>query len=269
MVLTFGQSEDDTSDEEKQKEIDKRKDEEAKNKAKAESKFPSGASSKGTNTPSGRPKHTDPLKKGKNLKRPGSPGLSASEASGNESSRKKHKKKHTSQPGTNTPIPGSRPMSPAPASQPALDTSQRRSSILKFNVPPSKLSEIQSAPPNPSPISGGPTSDGEVTEMSDGGTKKKIKLRLNQSSTTASRAGSPALGGGPLGNGGGNTGSRAGSPVAPGTSMPSTLLSSLSSISTSESKGGVSPKQAPLLKPRNGKVSSQVRMQAATLSDCC
>jgi hypothetical protein len=65
IVLTFGQSEDDTSDEEKQKEIDKRKDEEAKNKAKAESKFPSGASSKGTNTPSGRPKHTDPLKKGK------------------------------------------------------------------------------------------------------------------------------------------------------------------------------------------------------------
>jgi transcription initiation factor TFIIF subunit alpha len=118
-------------------------------------------------------------------------------------------------------------MSPAPASQPGLDTSQRRSSILKFNVPPSKLSEIQSAPPHPSPISGGPTSDGEVTEMSDGGTKKKIKLRLNQSSTTASRAGSPALGGGPVGNGGGNTGSRAGSPVAPGISMPSISLSSL------------------------------------------
>jgi transcription initiation factor TFIIF subunit alpha len=48
----------------------------------------SGASTKGTNTPSGVHKPVDINKK----KRPGSPNLS--EASGNESSRKKHKKKH-------------------------------------------------------------------------------------------------------------------------------------------------------------------------------
>jgi transcription initiation factor TFIIF subunit alpha len=48
----------------------------------------SGASTKGTTTPLGNPRPTDMNKK----KRPGSPNLS--EASGNESSRKKHKKKH-------------------------------------------------------------------------------------------------------------------------------------------------------------------------------
>ncbi|KAF2007009.1 hypothetical protein P154DRAFT_529400 [Amniculicola lignicola CBS 123094] len=51
-------------------------------------KGPSGASTKGTTTPSGVHKAVDANKK----KRPGSPNLS--EASGNESSRKKHKKKH-------------------------------------------------------------------------------------------------------------------------------------------------------------------------------
>jgi len=201
-------SEDDTSDEEKQKEIDRRKDEEAKNKVKAESKLPSGASSKGTNTPSGRPKHSNPLKRPTSLKRAGSPNLSASEASGNESSRKKHKKKHSSQAtGTTTPIPGSRPMSPAPTSQAALNSSPRKSSIIKLNLNPSKLSEIQSVPPNPSPVIGGATSDGEATggEMSDSGKRSKIKLRLG-GSPTGSRAGSPGIGRA------GSGGSRAGSP---------------------------------------------------------
>ena len=178
-----------------------------------EAKLPSGASSKGTNTPSGRPKHSDPLKKAKSLKRPGSPNLS--ESSGNESSRKKHKKKHaSSQPtGTSTPIPGSRPMSPAPSSsQPAPNTSHRKSSIVKLTVAPSKLSEIQSTPPNPSPIQGSAMSDGEATggEMSDGGRKKKFKLRLG-GTPSGSRAGSPAPGrAGSIGAGG----SRAGSPAA-------------------------------------------------------
>jgi transcription initiation factor TFIIF subunit alpha len=213
-------SDDDTSDEEKQKEIDKKKDEEAKNKAKAESKLPSGASSKGTNTPSGRPKHPDPLKKPKGLKRPGSPGLS--ESSGNESSRKKPKKKHQSSQqatGTSTPLPGSRQISPAPTSQPASGQSPRKSSIIKLNVNASKLSEIQSAPPNPSPIMGGSMSDGEATgaEMSDGGQKKKIKLRIGGRSPGGSRAGTPAPG--RAGSPGG--GSRAGSPaVQPQNSPP-------------------------------------------------
>ncbi|QSZ30967.1 hypothetical protein DSL72_000527 [Monilinia vaccinii-corymbosi] len=181
-------SEDDTSDEEKQKEIDKKKDEEAKAKLKAEVKT-AGTSSKGNNTPSGRPKHTDPMKKSKSLKRPGSPNLS--ESSGNESSRKKHKKKHvsSSQPtGTSTPIPRQ---------------TQRKSSIVKISVNPSELSRINSTPPNPQ----GATSDGEATggEMSDGagGKKKKITLRIG-GSPTSSRRGSPAPG---------KSVSRAGSPA--------------------------------------------------------
>ncbi|CAD6447941.1 0cbbbaf8-c40e-4782-a477-cbe7feeb657a [Sclerotinia trifoliorum] len=165
-------SEDDTSDEEKQKEIDKKKDEEAKAKLKAEAKTP-GTLSKGNNTPSGRPKHTDPLKKSKSLKRAASPNLS--ESSGNESSRKKHKKKHVG------------------SSQPT-GQHQRKSSIVKMSVNASDLSRISSSPPNPH----GATSDGEATggEMSDGasGKKKKITLRMGGSSPTASRAASPAPG---------------------------------------------------------------------------
>lgn len=201
------QSDDDTSDEEKQKEIDRKKDEEAKIKAaKADPKGASGTSSRGTNTPSGRPKHSDPLKK--NNKRPGSPNLS--ESSGNESSRKKLKKKHhSSQPtGTSTPIPGSRPLSPAPSSQPGQNS--RKSSVIKLNVSGNKVSDIQNNPPDPSPTSH--MSDGEATggEMSDGGTKKKIKLKFGGGSPTGSRSGSPAPGrAGSVAAGG----SRAGSPA--------------------------------------------------------
>lgn len=209
------QSDDDTSDEEKQKEIDRKKDEETKNKAKLESnsKLPSGASSKGTNTPSGRPKHTDPLKKAKSLKRPGSPNLS--ESSGNESSRKKHKKKHhSSASGSSTPIPGSRPMSPAPSQSAGGQSPQRKNSVvIKLSVDPNKVSEIQSALPNPSPVRGGAASDGEATggEMSDGGKQKKKKLMIsfNKGSPTGSRAGSPA----PAGSAGAG-GSRSGTPAA-------------------------------------------------------
>jgi transcription initiation factor TFIIF subunit alpha len=231
------QSEDDTSDEEKQKEIDRKKDEEAKNKAKAESKLPSGASSKGTNTPSGRPKHTDPLKKAKTLKRPGSPNLS--ESSGNESARKKHKNKHTSssQPTrTSTPVPGSRPLSPAPSmSQAALGQSSRKSSIVKLNVNPSKLSDIQSSPPNPSPVYSA-MSDGEATggEGSDGGPKKRPRVKLNHNSPNASRAGSPAPG-----RAGSVGGSRAGSPTVQPQSMQSIFYLS-STSGGSNAMGAVS-----------------------------
>lgn len=202
------QSDDDTSDEEKLNEQDKKKEEEAKAKAKEDSKLASGTSSKGTNTPSGRPKHTDPLKK-KNLKRPGSPNLS--ESSGNESSRKKMKKKHPSQPSAITSAPGSRQISPAPSAS----GNGRKSSIVKLSVNSSKLSDIQSAPPNPSPTSA--MSDGEATggEMSDGGTRKpKIKLRIGGASPTGSRAGSPAPGRS-------TGGSRAGSPAHQPQSMKS------------------------------------------------
>lgn len=204
------QSDDDTSDEEKIKEEERKKEEEAKLKAKSASKIPSGASSKGTNTPLGRPKQGDHQKKHNHLKRPGSPNLSASETSGNESSRKKHKKKHissSSQPtGTSTPAP-SRPMSPAPsASQPTPGTNARKSSIIKLNLNPSKLSEIQSAPPNPSAVmSDGEGTAGEISDSAGDHKRKTIKIRLGNGpsrSPSVSRAGSPAYG------------SRAGSPAA-------------------------------------------------------
>lgn len=102
-------------------------------------------------------------------------------------------------------------MSPAPTSQLAPNISPRKSSIIKLNLNPSKLSEIQSIPPNPSPIAGGATSDGEATggEMSDGGKRRKIKLRLG-GSPTESRAASPVpVRAGSAGAGG----SRAGSPT--------------------------------------------------------
>jgi transcription initiation factor TFIIF subunit alpha len=59
-------------------------------KAPENGNVPSGTSTKGSNTPSGSQKPGD---SSKSKKRPGSPNLS--EASGNESSRKKHKKKHS------------------------------------------------------------------------------------------------------------------------------------------------------------------------------
>ena len=68
------------------KEEEERKAAEQNGKTTEADKTASGTSTKGTNTPSGNHKPLDPNKK----KRPGSPNLS--EASGNESSRKKHKK---------------------------------------------------------------------------------------------------------------------------------------------------------------------------------
>jgi len=107
-------------------------------------------------------------------------------------------------------------MSPAPpASQPAPNQSPRKSSIVKLNVNPSKLSDIQSSPPNPSPVYGA-MSDGEATggEGSDGGPRKKIKIRIKGQSPTGSRAGSPVPG-----KASSVGGSRAGSPAVQTQSM--------------------------------------------------
>lgn len=191
-MLTGKQSDDDSTDTEKKKEEGK-KDEEAKTKGKADSKLAPGASSKGGNTPSGRPsKH--PGKGVNHLKRPGSPGLSASEASGNESSRKKHKKNPKA--ATDS---GSRNNTPVPSGQLAPGHGSRKSSTVKVPANHSRQKD-GSATPNRA-------SDGEATggEMSDGaGGKKKIKLRIG-----GSRAGSPAAPGA--------ANSRAGSPAQPGT----------------------------------------------------
>ncbi|KAI9820383.1 MAG: hypothetical protein M1827_006007 [Pycnora praestabilis] len=233
-------------EEERKKEEDKKAAlEREKQKFQSSEKLPSGASSKGTNTPSGRPKHSDPLKKGpsSSLKRPGSPNLS--EASGTESARKKHKKNHGSSSQsthTSTPLPGSRPMSPAPSDpsrpQPPL---QRKSSIIKLSVEPSKLHEISATTPRPSDhnkrsrTAAGSGSEAEATggEMSsDGAKKKRIKLRMGGSSKSGtpqgSRAGSPV----PAAQAGGAgaqrgsvsvaNGARAGSPA--GTSTPTLRL---------------------------------------------
>ncbi|KAF2761105.1 hypothetical protein EJ05DRAFT_473665 [Pseudovirgaria hyperparasitica] len=164
------------SDEERKREEEQKKEEEKKAKAKEkepkEAEKPkqtsSGTSTKGTNTPSGRPKTSDVLKKAtNNLKRPGSPNLS--EMSGNESSRKKSKKKHALSQPTHT---NARPMSPdnAPSSS-----------------APTKLK---------SKLRGGAGS-GSDSDMTEGGRKQKLKLRLSPPGTPGgSRAGSPAVVGG-------------------------------------------------------------------------
>lgn len=85
--VTSSESDTDSETErQRAKEEEEKKALEANGKAPDGGNPPSGASTKGTNTPSGNHKAVDI--KGK--KRPGSPNLS--EASGNESSRKKHKK---------------------------------------------------------------------------------------------------------------------------------------------------------------------------------
>lgn len=199
------QSDDETSDEEKQKELIKKKEEESKrlaaigNGKDKDVKPSSGSSTKGSTTPSHRPKHIDPTKRSSSsnhLKRPGSPNLS--ESSGNESSRKKHKKKHVHSStsaqvtGTSTPRAGSRPMSPAPG----------QAGKAGAKVGATRMMDV-----------GQGMSEGEATagEMSDGagGVKpKKLKLRLGGSgnaSPAASRAASPAMAsraGSPAGNGG-------------------------------------------------------------------
>jgi len=84
-------SEDSDSEAERRKEAERKEEEEkagGAGKGKEAEKGASGTSTKGTTTPSGAAK-PDLLNK---KKRPGSPNLS--EASGNESARKKHKKKH-------------------------------------------------------------------------------------------------------------------------------------------------------------------------------
>lgn len=95
---------------------DEKKDEDAKAKADGkdgkDGKDKSGATPKGSTTPSGKQraaeaKAAEASKKGKSLKRPGSPNLS--ESSGNESSRKKVKKHaaHSVRPSrSTTPMPG-------------------------------------------------------------------------------------------------------------------------------------------------------------------
>jgi transcription initiation factor TFIIF subunit alpha len=151
-MLTGVKSDDNSSDEEE----DEEKKEEEKKEAGKDDKTQSGSGSKGTNTPSG--KKPEGSKKGKSLKRAGSPALS--ESSGNESSRKKLKKNVTS----------------AAASRSGTPLPQARRAVV---------------------MGAGSGSDGEATagEMSDGAMGKRKKLKLVSHSArgtpSASRAGSP------------------------------------------------------------------------------
>lgn len=159
----FESSDDEDEEKRKLKEEARKKEEEAKLKAKAESKAAPGTSTKGSNTPLGRPPKNLEVKK-TSLKRAGSPNLSASEASGNEAGRKKIK----SNPTLSQPIP------------------QQGKSSVKLNANSDKISKITSGAPRPAK-----DADGDA-EMSDG--PKKIKLRVpsntNGASPSSSHAGS-------------------------------------------------------------------------------
>lgn len=130
----------------------------------------SGPSSKDTNTPSGRIKHTDPSKKATTLtprKRLGSP--NASDASGTDTSRKKSKNKHVS-----STQPTSRPVSPPALSSVPAGKKRARTMI---SIAGSVSDD------------GGAGSGGEISES---GKVKKLKLNTSQNDTPqGSRAGSP------------------------------------------------------------------------------
>ncbi|RDA85158.1 hypothetical protein CP532_1551 [Ophiocordyceps camponoti-leonardi (nom. inval.)] len=110
----WSSSSDDSSDEEEEEsKQDEKKEPDAKD-GQAEAKDKSKAApAKGTPTPQGKQKPSDAPKKGKSLKRAGSPALS--ESSGNESSRKKMRK-------TAAPAAGSRAGTPLPQANPLRRT---------------------------------------------------------------------------------------------------------------------------------------------------
>ncbi|KAI5360522.1 putative transcription initiation factor IIF, alpha subunit [Septoria linicola] len=161
----------DSMDSEEEAEEEKRKAEEEKKKAIVNGDK-SGASTKGTNTPTGRPEKRDPTRLGANLKRPGSP--DASDLSGNESSRKKVKS-----------ING-RPVSAAPSAARAISST---------GVPKAKVSRV------------GGSGSGSDTDTSKTG---RLKLKLKNSppgspsaaTPNGSRAGSPTASGTATPNGG-------------------------------------------------------------------
>jgi len=178
-------------------------------------KATSGSPSKGTSTSSHRPsKNGDLLKPSSsstNLKRSGSP--LNSEASGNESSRKKPKKKH----------------SPTSSSQPQVQTNNTLKPPSRSNsptLPPSSsapqpnLTRKTSNVPAKRPRGGGSGSDtdggaGSGGDMSDGA-RKRQKLKLNAPSKNGtpqgSRSGSPEVLNTKAAQAGAGRGSRAESP---------------------------------------------------------
>ncbi len=151
-------------EDEEEKEDGEKKDDDQKPKPDSKEKFSgervsAGGTPKGSTTPQGKSKAADAVKKGKSLKRPGSPNLS--ESSGNESTRKKMKKhaNGSAMPSrSTTPLPG-----------------QQRKITLK-------------------PSGAGALSDGEATagEMSDGPTGGKKRIKIVTAGARATPSGSRA-----------------------------------------------------------------------------
>ncbi|KAL8830644.1 MAG: hypothetical protein Q9170_005643 [Blastenia crenularia] len=216
-------SESEDSEAERRKEEEQKKEEGQKGDGSDREKSKTGKGSKnpsGANTPSGRPsKHPNPIKKtasSNNLKRPGS--ANASEASGNESSRKKRKQQHPNPAllaAQTTLKPPSRPMSPdyAPPSsapqrpaQPAPDQANNKRSRADAG--------------SGSEMSGG--------EMTDGKRKKqKLKLRMSASpdrSPNGSRAVSPDVKDEKANGHAAVAAPKAASPPAPAPSVPAPPL---------------------------------------------
>lgn len=199
------QSEDEEEDEEKKKEEEEKAKAEGKDKDGKDKPATATGTPKGSTTPQGKKTSDATGKKGKSLKRPGSPNLS--ESSGNESSRKKVKKHANG--GSVRP---SRSSTPLPGQPP-------RTKILKSG----------------SSTGTGALSDGEATggEMSDGaaGGKRRIKIVKPgaRSTPSGSRASSPnPTNAGPLspGSNPGSPGGRAGSPGSPASRAASPSASS-------------------------------------------
>ncbi|KAJ5910288.1 hypothetical protein N7504_004931 [Penicillium tannophilum] len=171
----------DDSETERLKEEERKAEEEKKQKESASS------STKGATTPSGRPKHTDPLKKATaSRKRLGSPG--GSDASGTDTSRKKVKNKHSST--HQTPQPTSRPISPS-----GVQAGKKR---------------VRNIPMGASGSGSDVDAVGSGAEMSENGKSKKLKLNPPSG---GSRGGTPQ-------------GSRAASPVAGNQSFSGSRASS-------------------------------------------
>ncbi|KDB21560.1 hypothetical protein H109_06499 [Trichophyton interdigitale MR816] len=237
-------SDDESTDEselERQKEEQKKSEEDPKRKDNQTDK-PSGTSTKGSNTPSGRPKHTDPLKRAQAAarKRPGSPNLS--DASGTDSSRKKPKNKHLSAQISNSQ-PTSRPISPVPQAQ--------RKSSGTANANDTTPSTAQTATGAKKRIRTGPGKAGSASdvekaansgaEMSDSTMAKRMKLNVpgaksKTGTPIGSRAGSPTPAGKAV------TGSRASSPESSrGISTPSGSGSRRGSVSGANPSAGAPP----------------------------
>ncbi|RKF63150.1 Transcription initiation factor IIF subunit alpha [Erysiphe neolycopersici] len=181
-------SEDDTSDEEKVKEIDKRLEEENKNKLKIDSKSVPITSIKGATTVS-KLKENDALKKSHSRKRLGSPNLS--ESSGNESSRKKPKKKHFTQSVETTHMTsGPQAISPNPQRSPGQQNLHNSTANNATII--GRASDNYSASTQLSPNSDSEAMKGYLSDRAKKRHKPNVSI-TNSSSRAGSRQGSPTL----------------------------------------------------------------------------